>query len=54
MVYVPSSPLITIGQIYIALIEHTKEIDASIQDTINCLSKVGLEANKLYQKTNKL
>lgn len=49
MVYTPSSPVITVGQLYIVPEDRAKQIDASIPDTINCLSKVGLEANKIYQ-----
>lgn len=51
MVYAPSSPVITVGQLYIVPEERTKQIDASIPDAINCLSRMGLEANKIYPAT---
>ena len=50
MVYTPSSPVITVGQLYIVPEDRAKQLDASIPDTINCLSKVGLEAHKIYQE----
>ena len=49
MVYAPSSPMITVGQLYIVPADRAKQLDVSIPDTINCLSKLGLEADKIYQ-----
>lgn len=50
IIFTPTSPLVTVGQLYIVPIERTVELNASIQDTINCLSKAGLESNKIYNK----
>ena len=52
MVYAPASPIVTMGQIYIVPVERANEINASIQDTMNCLSKIGLESHKVYKNTN--
>ena len=51
MVNAPSSPVITVGQLFIVPTDRTKQLDVSIPDTINCLSKLGLEADKIYQST---
>ena len=48
MVYAPSSPVITVGQLYIVAEDRAKQLDVSIPDAINCLSKLGLEADKIY------
>ena len=49
MVYVPSSPVITVGQLFIVPRERSTELDCSIQDMINCVSRVGLEAQEVYR-----
>ena len=49
MVYTPLSPLVSVGQLYIVGKDKVKELDASIPEVINCLSKMGLEADKIYQ-----
>ena len=50
MVYIPISPLVTVGQLNIVPKSCVKELDASLLDTIECISKIGLEAGKLYRK----
>ena len=49
MVYTPLSPLVSVGQLYVVTKDRVKELDASIPDVINCLSKMGLEADKIFQ-----
>jgi uncharacterized membrane protein len=49
MVYVPSSPVITVGQLFIVPKERSTELDTTIQDMINCVSQVGLEAQEVYR-----
>jgi len=49
MVYVPSSPLITVGQLFIVPKGRSTELDTTIQDMINCVSQVGLEAQEVYR-----
>lgn len=51
IVYTPSSPVITVGQLNLVTKENTKVLDVSITDTLNCLSMIGLEADKIYRKT---
>ncbi len=51
MVFAPLSPLISVGQLYIVNKDRVKELDASIPDAINCISKMGLEADKLFKDT---
>lgn len=50
VVYAPSSPVITVGQLYIVPEERLVKLDASIPGTLDCLSKVGLETHRLYSK----
>jgi uncharacterized membrane protein len=49
MIYTPLSPLVSVGQLYVVTKDSVKELDASIPDVINCLSKMGLEADKVFQ-----
>jgi uncharacterized membrane protein len=49
MVYVPSSPVITVGQLFIVPKDRSTELDTTIQDMINCVSQVGLEAQEVYR-----
>ena len=48
MIYMPSSPVITIGQIFIVSKDSVTILDASIKDTIECLSQMGIGAEKMY------
>jgi uncharacterized membrane protein len=49
MVYIPTSPLVTVGQLYIVPKDCVKELDASLLNTIECISQMGLEVGKLYK-----
>lgn len=49
VVYVPSSPVVTVGQVYILPGARITKTDLSISETIGCLSQMGLEAEKLYK-----
>jgi uncharacterized membrane protein len=48
VVYVPSSPMVTIGQLHILGAYHVTETDLSMAETIGCLSQMGLESRKLF------
>lgn len=48
MVYVPSSPMVTIGHVHILPASRVTETDLSLSETIGCLSQMGLEARRLY------
>lgn len=48
VVYVPSSPMVTIGQLHILSASHVTETDLSMAETIGCLSQMGLESRKLF------
>lgn len=52
VVYVPSSPVVTVGQLHILPGTHIKETELSMVETIGCLSQMGLEANKLYSEAS--
>lgn len=52
VVYVPSSPVVTVGQLHILPRTHIKETELSMVETIGCLSQMGLEANKLYSEAS--
>ena len=48
VVYVPSSPVVTVGQLHILPRARVTETDLSMSETIGCLSQMGVDANKLY------
>ncbi len=49
VVYVPFSPIINIGQVYIVLQENVKKLDMSIKDATDIITQIGFEANKVYK-----
>lgn len=53
VVYVPSSPIVTVGQLHILPKTHVTETDLSMTETIGCLSQMGIEARKLYDESSK-
>lgn len=48
VIYVPSSPMVTLGQLYILSASRVTETELSMAETIGCLSQMGLESRKLY------
>jgi uncharacterized membrane protein len=48
MVFTPSSPVITVGQLFIVNKDAIKILDASIADTIECISRMGLGAERIF------
>lgn len=50
VVYIPSSPIVTVGQLHILPTTRVTETDLSMTETIGCLSQMGLEAKKLYKE----
>lgn len=50
VVYVPSSPMVTVGQVYILPGSRITKTDLSMSETVSCLSQMGLEAEKLYKQ----
>jgi uncharacterized membrane protein len=50
MVFIPISPLVTVGQLNIVPDNCVKKLDASLPDMIKCISQMGLEAGKLFKK----
>jgi len=51
-VYIPSSPVATVGQMIIVPVESCKAIDASLTDMFTAVSQMGIETTKLYNKTS--
>ena len=51
-VYVPSSPIATVGQLMVAPSEAVTELDASLKDMFTSVSQLGLETAKLYGKSS--
>lgn len=49
-VFVPSSPVLTIGNVYIVKAEQMSLINAKSQDVADCLSKWGMGSKKLLSK----
>ena len=52
VVYVPSSPMVTVGQVYIVPSARITKTDLSMSETIGCLSQMGIEAEKLYKASS--
>jgi uncharacterized membrane protein len=50
MVFIPLSPLVTVGQLNIVPDNCVKKLDGSLPDMIKCISQMGLEAGKLFKK----
>ena len=50
MVFIPISPLVTVGQLNIVPDNCVKKLDASLPDMIKCISQMGLEAGKLFKR----
>jgi len=48
VVYVPFAPIVNIGQIYLVSRENVKELDIKLKDFMDIISKIGFEANKIY------
>ena len=51
-VYIPSSPVATIGQMAVVPDAAIHEIDASLTDMFTAVSQMGIETQKLYGKTD--
>jgi uncharacterized membrane protein len=49
-VYIPSSPVATVGQMIIVPSGSVKEIDAPLTDMFGAVSQMGIETSKLYKK----
>ena len=50
VVYIPSSPVVTVGQLHILPKTRITETDLSMSETIGCLSQMGIETGKLYEQ----
>ncbi len=51
-VYIPSSPVATVGQMVVVPVNAIRVIDTSLTDMFTAVSQMGIEANKLYEKVN--
>jgi len=50
VVFIPISPLVTVGQLNIVPDSCVRKLDASLADMTKCISQIGLEAGKLFKK----
>jgi len=50
MVYIPLSPMISIGNLYIVPKESVEILDVSLKNTIRTITDMGLESQKIYDK----
>ena len=50
VVYVPSAPVATVGNVFVVPDNRLQRIDASLVDTINVVSQFGVEAELLYRE----
>ena len=48
LVYIPSSPVATIGNVFIVPIDSVQKLDASTAETISVMTQWGVDANTLY------
>lgn len=48
VIYMPLSPVVTVGQLHILPGARVTKTDLSMAETVGCLSQLGLEAKKLY------
>jgi uncharacterized membrane protein len=53
VVYCPFSPLINIGQMHIVSEENIKQVDLSLKEFTDVVTKLGFESNKIHKKHNK-
>ncbi len=51
-VYIPSSPVVTVGQMIVVPTSSLKEIDASLTEMFTSVSQMGIETIKLYKETS--
>lgn len=51
-VFVPSSPVLTVGQVYILPASSVKMLDKPVRDTIDAISQWGSGMTKLYAETS--
>ena len=50
MIYVPSAPVATIGNIFIVPVDDMTRLDATTADAITVMTQWGVDANMLYNK----
>ena len=50
LVYVPNSPLVNIGQVYIVTIKDITILNSKVKTTLESLSKIGFEGKKIYEE----
>ena len=51
VVYIPSSPIVTVGQLHILPESCVTETKLSLSETIGCVSQMGIEARNLYRES---
>lgn len=52
VVYCPFSPLINVGQMHIVSEANVKQVDLSLKEFTDVITKIGFESNKIYKKNN--
>ena len=50
VVYVPFSPVVNVGHVYLVSRENVKILDIKLKDFMDIVSKLGFESNKIYSK----
>lgn len=53
LVYVPNSPLINVGQVYIVTNDNITILNSSVKTTLDSLSKIGFDGKKIYEENRK-
>jgi uncharacterized membrane protein len=52
VVYVPFSPIVNVGHVYLVSRENVKILDIKLKDFMDIISKIGFESSKIYKKEN--
>lgn len=52
-VFVPSSPAVTLGQVYFLPGDRVKKLEARLVDVVNCLTQWGVESKKFFPTSPK-
>ena len=50
VVYVPFSPVVNVGHVYLVSKENVKILDIKLKDFMDIITKIGFESNKIYSK----
>ncbi len=50
IIYIPFSPILSVGQVHIVVKENIKILDISFKDATDIITRIGFETNKVFKK----